>query len=193
MEVEIVTDVVTEPVTLEEVKAFCRIDADYTGDDLTLGLLISSQREVLEKHLNISFAPKVLKAEFAGYILNIPYGPVGDIVDLTNLTTDEEILSDNYELFGLQFKTIYVGAGRNAEIFYPINDVEHPFLWGGHFCNYRYLLEYNAGYEVLPKALKHALLAQIDYTYKKQGMQDGPLSPVALELSNGYSKNLVIL
>ncbi|BBB29372.1 head-tail connector protein [Neptunomonas japonica] len=50
----------TEPVTLEEVRAQCRIDGDITDENTLLQGLISTAREYCENHTGRHFAAKTL-------------------------------------------------------------------------------------------------------------------------------------
>lgn len=64
---KIKTDVAAEPVTLDEVKRYLRIDADYASDDEVLEGLITSARERLELFTNIGFAERELELQWSGY------------------------------------------------------------------------------------------------------------------------------
>ena len=52
-EIEVISEEETEPVTLTEVKDFCRLDSDSSDNDTVLELLIASCREKLEGYLNV--------------------------------------------------------------------------------------------------------------------------------------------
>lgn len=182
MEVKIKTDVTTEPVTLAEVKAFCRIDFDYVSDDGLLNDLISASREKLEKELNLSFAEKTLIMQWHGGITELPYAPVKSITSVkNNESTPQEV---EYTSYGLDFKSVNVNSVSDCYIIYPVG-------WGTN-STANYNIEYIVGYDVLPKALKQALLIQIDYDYKNQGMQENDLSDLALQKALVYSRNLII-
>lgn len=181
MEVKIKTEVTAEPVSLAEVKAFCHIDPDYSSNDDILNALISSSREKLEKELNLSFAEKTLIVQWNGSYMNLPYGPVREIVSVNPFDDDE--ISEPYTSYGLDFKTIAVDAAENCYIIYPVSYNNDTKL---------YNCEYVAGYETLPSALKTAMLIQIDYDYKNQGMQSNSISDLALQKAIVYSRNLII-
>lgn len=181
MEVKVITDVTTEPVSLAEIKATVRIDQDDTGQDVLLMLICKGARERLEKELNLSFATKTLMWQYDGYASEIPYGPVQSVTTLTK-STDEVAITD-YHLSGLDFKSIDIKGVGDCYIFYPVG-------YGG--LAYAYNLTYVAGYTELPSALKQSLLMQIDYEYSNQGMPDMGLSPDAVEKASGYSRNLFI-
>jgi hypothetical protein len=76
MKIEIITDVIAEPVTLDEVKAALRITGN--GHDAELTSLITDAREFLEKATNYSFGTKELKVTTDEELEEdeLPYGPV---------------------------------------------------------------------------------------------------------------------
>lgn len=181
MEIKIVTDVSQEPVTLDEVKSFLRIDADYEGEDFKLLLFVSAAREKLEKELNLSLAPKTLKWQWNGSYSEVPYGPIIGIESLIENgdATETEV---EYDLFGIDYPTIGLKDNYNY-IIYPV---------GYDSCGKNYNLTYDAGYDSLPNGLKMALLMQIDYDYKNQGMPLNDISPEAMRHAAIYSRNLSI-
>lgn len=193
-EIKIIEDIEAEPITLAEVKSFLRIDSDFSSEDSVLELLITASREILENHLNLSFGLKKLQVQFTGGCFDLPAGPHHDIESLypVNDETYPEEITD-YTITGLAFKTIHLDSVEdNLRFFYPIAGGP-PELWSYENEQGRYNIVFNAGYETLPKALKNALLTQVDYAYKSLGQPNmEPLSPVALQLSATYSKNLVL-
>jgi hypothetical protein len=195
MEVKIITDVSTEPVTLAEAKSFCRIDADYVDNDGVITAFIISARERLEKFTNLSFASKQLEVQFSNY-LQIPYGPVKEIVSVKN-TEGDTIDADKYRIVGLDFKTIYAGELTNAEFFYNINGSVDIWSLENYSCLYN--IVYDAGYgsdtdyTPLPKSLKTAILIQVNEDYKNLGnpmLEE--LSSAAKMVAQPFSRNLVI-
>ena len=198
-EIQIISEPTTEPVTLPEVKDFLRIDADSSDDDSILELMIASCREKLEGWTGLYFIPKEVKIEFDQRAFEIPYGPTGEITELTrqnNNDTPVVINTDDYYTNGLQFKTLIIKNwdNENGHWWYPI-DGSWPIWQGTTPCYEKYVLSLTTGYPEgqLPKGLKHALLLQIDYDYKWQGKQEkDDLSPAALEQASRFSRNLVL-
>lgn len=186
----------SEPVTLSEVKDFCRIDSDSSDNDQVLSLMIASAREKLEGHLNVYFIPKVAKIEFSSRVFELPYGPTGEITELTRQLGNEMpiiIDSDEYYTDGLAFKTLIIKNYDNDSggWWYPINGGWPQWQGRKDICVEKYVLSLTTGYANLPKGLKHALLLQIDYDYKWQGKQEkADLAPAALEQANRFSRNL---
>ena len=135
-----------EPVTLQEAKDWCRIDV--SDDDDIITELITAARIICEQYSNISFIERTvtarLKNELGGIYL--PYGPVLSYDNPVTFTDDEgtEQGATDYTIVGVQFKA-----------------VKEPFT--------ELTVSYPAGYDVLPKNLKKALLNQIAWMYEKRG------------------------
>ena len=132
---------IVEPVTLEEVKTFCKID--ITTDDDILVEMITSAREMCEDYSGIGFVLHnliaVLNNSNGGIYL--PYGPTGTITSIVDSNGNTLSSLDDYELVGGAFKSILT----------PKNE--------------RLTVTYTSGYTELPKRLKLALLNTIYYLY----------------------------
>jgi uncharacterized phiE125 gp8 family phage protein len=133
-----------EPVTLQEVKDWCRIDV--ADDDDLITMLITAAREACEDYTNISFILRTVTARILNQLGDewIPYGPVGDIVSFVNNAGDT-VATDQYIIRGVQFKQLCT-----------------------RFCE-PVTIQYAAGYSILPKKLKTALLNQIAWMYTNRG------------------------
>jgi hypothetical protein len=192
-QVKVLEDVVTEPVTLAEVKSWCQIDADYSSEDSTLAIMISSAREKLEGELNVFFGVKTIEVQFSGSFFRLPYGPTGNILSFYNVG-DDPYADIEYTLHGLTFKSMCIGHVNASEWFYPIAG-SYPELWRNldHLNINTYNVMYTTGYITLPRLLKEALLIQIDYDLKARGMPGmSALSPVAVQKAQRFSQNLVL-
>ncbi len=164
LDVKIVTDLASEPVSLSEAKSYLNVDTNNW--DTLIGLLISSARTKMERYTGCSFAPKSLVATFmqTANEIEIPYGPV---ISLTSVKSIDEagvkttlVDGTDYIVIGTSFKTI-----RFYETGTPIE------------------LTYTAGYNPLPLDLKVAILKQVgmDFEYR-ENVSDGS---TITELSNG--------
>lgn len=73
---EVVTDMVTEPVTLSDFKAHCRID--YATDDALCLQYIKAARQYMEEFTQKSFGPKTMRLTYLSLPANfqLMYGPV---------------------------------------------------------------------------------------------------------------------
>ena len=165
LEVEVLEEFGAEPVTLEEAKVFCRVDADYTGDDDMLTSLIKSARQRIEHFANISLVPKRVRAfwDEVGYTLNLPFYPVREI---------ESVVDDEGE------SVYYKPKGKHK--------IEVP-----HASDF--FVTYTTGYEVLPDDLKLAVLKQVltDYDHRENFVINGNTQQLTgVNLSND-AKSLI--
>lgn len=151
--VEIVTDVVTEPVTLADAKAWMRIS--YNTDDTLIQDLIEGARKHIEKLTSLSFATKTLKAniELTGsipsvWMVDVPYGPLVSITELkwkTGFNLYETLVNnDDYEKI----------VGK---------------IWLYNAGNY--IITYQAGYTTLPEDIKSDILTLVAWSYENRGKQ----------------------
>lgn len=132
---------ISEPVTLAEVKDFCKIDIN-TDDDILIEL-ISTAREMCEDYTNISFVDHTITAivNNCNGGITLPYGPVKEIIQVKNSDGDILTLYDQYEISGNSFVRLLTPKLDNIEI------------------------TYTTGYSALPKKMKLALLNTIYYLY----------------------------
>lgn len=194
---EFIETEVTEPVSLVEMKAYMRVDADYASDDDIIESFITASRERLELYLNLGLVEHEVLLQWGGFPLLLPFSPtVSDDITVIKVSDDTALEDDKYTIKGLNEKTIYINSlGFNGSFFYGVNGTVS--LWEGWNadCFYveMYNVIYNTGYSTLPKALKNALMADVDYMYKNQGKAEmSVISPMAIQLSHNYSKNLII-
>ena len=89
MKVVIITDIVLEPITLEEVKEALKITG--TGHDTELSRLITDCRAFIEKAIDTSVSTRTIEvtSDIELEEWELPLGPVSNIVE----TTDSD---DNY-------------------------------------------------------------------------------------------------
>jgi uncharacterized phiE125 gp8 family phage protein len=138
---------ITEPVTVEEAKLYCRV-TNTIEDDLFAELIIQS-REAIEKVTNLSLVPKIATVWFtnAAGMFQFQYGPMQEFTELLNAEGDE-IDPANYRLVGGQYPSL-----------------ARP-LWA------QLKATYSCGFPngELPTELKIAMLDQINYGYENRGM-----------------------
>ena len=153
-QIEILTDLTTEPVTLQEAKDYMRISSN-AEDDL-IEELITSARERIEKYTGLSLGLKTLKAYWFYFHIpaEIPYGPVTAI----NSVVDDNDVELEYTARGLQYKTLEAYSTQGLAI------------------------EYEAGFAVCPKGLKLAILKQVSTDYENR--ENYSLYDQAYELSS---------
>ena len=144
MTVTIITDMVSEPVSLTEAKAWMRIK-DFTDDDALVGSLIESTRRHLERYTGLSFGTKTVET-----ILDIeddvelPYGPVQSVtsVYLRNGTAWEAV-------------TEYVLTGSTLKV----------------YGKGTYKVRYQAGYISCPDDLRTDIKVLTAWQYENRGLK----------------------
>lgn len=89
MKVRIVTDIIFEPLTLEEVKEALKISG--SGHDTELELLITDVRQRIERSIDTSVSERTIEVtnDLELEEFELPFGPVSDLV-LTYGTDWEE-------------------------------------------------------------------------------------------------------
>lgn len=193
MDVQLVdNETVTEPISLEEAKAYLQIDADYstTDDDVTLALTAARQR--LEQYLNIGLARREVKVYWDGRQIELPLSPNGDIVSVKN--GDDTLATTDYTVVNLPAKRVSVNSATcwNGSWFYSLSGYVE-FTPSNTPNNTVYECTYQTGYETLPTALKQAILAETTYLFNLKGSPvTDVISPNAAMLANGYSRNLIL-
>jgi uncharacterized phiE125 gp8 family phage protein len=139
-QLEVVTDLAVEPVTLQEAKDYMRISSESEND--LIEELITSARERIEKFTGLSLGEKTLRAYWFYFHIpqEIPYGPVTLIDSVVN---DEDVALE-YTARGLQYKMLEAYSTVGLTI------------------------EYEAGFAVCPKGLKLAILKQVSTDYENR-------------------------
>jgi uncharacterized phiE125 gp8 family phage protein len=140
-----VLPVATEPITVQEAAAFCKIEV--TDDDTILGDLITAARAQCEKYTGIAFVQRsgfiaVVRNDLGG--VRLPYSPINNI---TGVYDDTDTLLDpsQYQITGVNIKRVA----------YPC----YPYL----------KIVYDNGPATLQGYLRNALLNQILWLYQNRG------------------------
>lgn len=186
IEVQVTTDVTTEPVTLAEVKRHLNLQFDTSGsyvfndDDTKLTALITQCRELIEEYTGLSLAEKTLKAIIRNECgdIEIPRGPVNTITSIKDVDGNTLTSGTGYQLRGNQFKWIESPVTCYLEIVYTAG--------------------YKSG-NPIPNGLKRAILEEIAFRYTNAGDQqqefasaDVTLCKSSLELSARYSRKSLV-
>jgi uncharacterized phiE125 gp8 family phage protein len=138
-----------EPVQLDEVKEFLRVD--YDADDVLLTSLITQSREIIERYLNISIPLSTLIVEASPRVeLQLPYGPVLNI----DSVTDRDGNDVYYEWNG--FVITFEGNS-----FSPTQPERPAYV--------ETITTYDSGYAIVPAGLKLAVMEVIAYLYENRG------------------------
>lgn len=139
-----VSDVIyAEPVTLAEAKLYIRVS--HTSEDAEIAEMITAARQAIELAAGISIVTKQVTVWFSnkGGFFQLPYGPVTSSVTLYEDTTGT-VLTDK-KIVGGKYPVVTFPAIDNLKAVY------------------------NAGYAVVPKELKFAILDQVNHMYENRG------------------------
>lgn len=155
----------TEPVTLAEARAFCKLEEIETEDDL-LTEMITAARQGFEKAAQISIIEKSVVLWFSNPegMYPLPAGPVQTFDALYDYQ-DEEIVAADYELIGSMY----------------------PKLKSPVQCFMK--AEYTVGMTAVPKDIKQAILEQIYFLYEERGNEgDKPLCDKAWMVAQRWNR-----
>lgn len=169
---------ITEPVTLQEMKDYLRLEgytdtdestaddlSDFDYDDDLITDLIKASREQIEKISSSSIIPRTWQAVVNNYrMLELPRGPIGEIISLYN-SEDVEITSDNYTIVGLVGDRRFLKSPRQCEL----------------------TITYEAGYTEVPMGLKIDIMRLCAYMYDNRG-DDSSINRFATQLAMKYAR-----
>ena len=191
LQTRVITDIVTEPVSVAEAKLYCKVQD--MADDALFPVLITSARRMLEKYTMTSFAQKTLHATWVetpkDNVIELPYGPIISIDKVYRIDhegTEEELtLNSDYYVMGDQDAIIKITSYWSSGMVY-VNSIR---------------VEYKAGYgnaatETLPGDLKLAIMKQVATDYElRENITTGGLTVLSNEskvLAAPYRKKLWI-
>lgn len=168
----------SEPVTLQEVKDYIRLEgftpdddspsSGFDFDDDLINDLISEGRRRVEKYTGVSLIPKRLQVFLLNQagMIELP-GPVTGAIVITKENSDV-IADTDYKLIGTQFPKLVTQF------------------------DYRLRLDYTAGYNptTIPEGLKTAIKAYAAYAYEHRGdeMDDKALTESAARKARPYRR-----
>ena len=154
---------VTEPVLLDEAKAWMKVEVD--DDDVIIAILITAARHICEGYTCESWVQRTVTAIVNNSLgdIRLPYGPVRTISNVYDYNGDE-LDSDNYTLRGETVKRVCA----------PV-------------CDYLKLV-YTAGFTAITQDRKTALLMQTAWLYQHRGdaLDNNTMSPDAKLILSPY-------
>jgi uncharacterized phiE125 gp8 family phage protein len=140
----------SEPLTLDEVKEWLKVDGD--DDDAVIAAIITEVRELVEEYLGISIvSQQIMMAVQNARKVSPPYGPVNTIVSVQNSTGDDVTYTWDGFVVSMPHGTVSVTAGSS-----PTMSV----------------ITYLAGYTQIPAGLKLGLKQVIAWLYENRGDSD---------------------
>lgn len=152
---------VVEPVSLQEMKSYLRLDGflddddstdvpPYEDDDALIEELITSARQELEEYLNCSIISHDWRCSgvtnTAGSI-QLPYGPVTELTLIEDSEGDEFDLEDTGEV-----------KRRGDYLVYPTQE--------------DMTVEYTAGFVIVPRAITAEIKRMVAWKYEHRGDED---------------------
>lgn len=130
-----------EPITLEDAKAYLRLDSDYENNNLIQ--IIKTTREAAEQYLRCSLIPKELLLVLSSNVnrkITLPYGPVIKIksIILYNAGGGEDILDPKFYIL-------------NEDVVSFKIDISHQNI----------KIIYDAGYQEILSSIKQGMLIHL--------------------------------
>lgn len=168
-------DNITEPITVQEVKDYLRLEgftdtdestseslSDFDFDDTLIGEAITAVREMFEVKCSLSLVPKTLDVVLTNLkgMVQLPRGPVTLVTGIVNSEGDA-IDTDLITVVGSKY--LKSPTYENMTVTYDV------------------------GYTEVPKAIKLDLLRAAAYYYMNRGMESVPV--FVSQLASKYSRN----
>ena len=142
----------SEPISLDDIKLYCKIQ--HSEEDDLLSQLLQSARDCFERHINKSLVPKTYLCEVDEYdfdehnTVELPFYPIKEIVSI------KQIDDEGNEQTVTSFKEI--GKAKKS---IKLDTV----------LNYTFEIEFTAGYDKCPQGIKLLLQKQILDWYENRG------------------------
>ncbi len=188
MAYQVLVPVAQEPVNLQEMKQYLRID--YPDEDLLLQMLISQAREYGENYTRRSFAAQVLQAMLtidllpAGPItgpigwrqsmLEIPMPPVQSVMLVEGETSPGQFQAIDATTYVVDTSQLPARIYLLASAYSFLGS--QWTLWIGPY-NPRFRITYTAGYGQIPFVLKRALMELVAYLFSYREGRDESVGP----------------
>jgi len=166
IQTRVLTDLIDEPVSLQEVKNFMEID--FSDFDTLITRLIKQARISSELYTGLSYGKKEIKLVSDQSKVQIPYGPFGELLTIVD-KDGAAISSASYSLFGLDRPILTVGVTC-----LPFNYDPYYDILGTALRTYNeWTITYYAGYydsssdlSTLPEDLKSAICMRVETAFK---------------------------
>lgn len=189
MQVRVITPPESYPVTVEEAKAYCRVDFD--NEDQLFQRLIASATDYAEKYTGISFITRTVEAYLDSSICTeLPYGPHQSIVSVFNVNSDntlgDEVPVGSYVVSGFDYLSVCSAYNR--------------FKLSQYSRLFKVRVTYVAGFgdaALVPEAIKTAILKEVAELYENRentliGSIVADLSTTSKTYLEKYKRNVLI-
>ena len=157
MKIRVKADAATEPISLTTAKDFLRIDGTWSDAQITT--LIKAGRQAAEDFTNISIPIQTLELAFDEYPPDEIELPKGPLVSLEAITLTEQASGVTSSVLTTSYITDTFGSRivkKNAS-HYPSITLQET---NG------FVVEYKAGYSVIPEPITQAILLYIKGQYE---------------------------
>jgi hypothetical protein len=166
IQTRVLTDLIAEPVSLQEAKTFMEID--FTDFDALITRLIKQARISSEIYTGLSYGKKEIELVSNQAKVQIPYGPFAELLTITD-KNNNPISTQNYHIFGLDRPVLTVGLTELPLNYDPYYDILGTAL--RTFNEWK--ITYYAGYfdsssdlSTLPEDLKSAICMRVETAFK---------------------------
>lgn len=139
IQTKLISDLVAEPVSLNEVKEFMEID--FCDFDNLISRLIKSARQSSERYTGLCYGLKEYALASDQCEARVPFGPFIELLTITD-KDGQTIASNDYTIFGFDN---------------PIISVPNRPIWN---------ITYTTGFEDLPEDLKIAICMRVETAFK---------------------------
>lgn len=166
----VTTQPAIEPVTLDDVKTFARIDGT-DEDDMLIGF-IKAVRQLTESHLGRALISQTITLDmdwWPGIIIQLPRPPLISITSVATLDEDDAATtysSSNY----------YTSTRAEPGLLILKQGVTHPYNTARDFGGYRII--YTAGYGLsatdVPQPIIESIKMWVTKCYEDRMIQDDP-------------------
>lgn len=167
MQVEIITDLETEVITVAEMRDYLRITT--TAEDTLISSLITSARMRLEKYSNLSFGAKTIQVYWDEVWdwKELPYQPKADITSVKD--KDDVVLV--YEERGTPFVQFKTSCSNGVIVLYDVEGIVN---------------------EAIKEAIKKEVSTAYEYRANFQEGQTYQMSNDAKMLIQPFSRNSIL-
>ena len=168
MNIRIISDIGTEPLTLAVMSQFLKYEDNQTAENTLISSMISSIRTILEQRTGLVFAAKTFEVHFdpSDYPFVIPVYPIISVdsmvaIDYQGTETDLTLNTDYYKT-GMYEIDLIVNSLLNYDVMAESDKYKD-----------RYKVTCKAGYgdddtETLPVALLNAMQSQVFQWYQNR-------------------------
>jgi uncharacterized phiE125 gp8 family phage protein len=167
IQTRVITDLIQEPVSLQEAKAFMEID--FNDFDALILRLIKQARRSSENYTGLSYGKKEIELVSNQAKVQIPNGPFGQLISIVNLKDNSAISEQNYHIFGLDRPVITVGLTEMPLNYDPYYDILGTALRTFNEWKITYFAGYfdsSSDLSTLPEDLKSAICMRVETAFK---------------------------